>query len=123
MPATVAAYLSHLADQGRKASTIARRGAAIGYRHRCAGHEPPTNSEGVKATMRGIRRTIGVSKSQKAAATASVVRQMIDTCPEDKLIGLRDRALISFGLASAMRRSELCDSTLPTSLRGPTAAA
>jgi integrase len=105
---TVAAYLSHLADRGRKASTIARRGAAIGYRHRCAGHEPPTNSEGVKATMRGIRRTIGVAKTQKAAATASVVRQMIDACPEDELIGLRDRALISFGLASAMRRSELC---------------
>jgi site-specific recombinase XerD len=101
LPATVVAYLSHLADQGRKASTIARRGAAIGYRHRCAGHEPPTNSEGVKATMRGIRRTIGVAKSQKAAAAASVGRQMIDTCPGDKLIGLRDRALISFGLASA----------------------
>jgi site-specific recombinase XerD len=33
---------------------------------------------------------------------------MIDSCPET-LIGLRDRALISFGLASAMRRSELCD--------------
>jgi hypothetical protein len=53
LPGTVAAYLSALADHGRKASTIARRGAAIGYRHRCAGYEPPTNSEGVKATMRG----------------------------------------------------------------------
>jgi len=33
---------------------------------------------------------------------------MLDACPENTLIGLRDRALISFGLASAMRRSELC---------------
>jgi integrase len=57
--------------------------------------------------MRGIRRTIGVARTQKAAATASVVRQMLDSCP-DSLIGLRDRALISFGLASAMRRSKLC---------------
>jgi integrase len=31
---------------------------------------------------------------------------MLDLCP-DTLIGLRDRALLSFGLASAMRRSEL----------------
>jgi site-specific recombinase XerD len=107
LPSTVAAYLSHLADLGRKASTIARRGAAIGYRHRCAGLEPPTNSEGVRATMRGIRRSIGTARTQKAAATATVVRQMLDSCPSS-LIGLRDRALISFGLASAMRRSELC---------------
>jgi integrase len=62
----------------------------------------------VRATIRGIRRTIGVAKNQKAAATATVVRRMLDSCPEDKLIGLRDRALITFGLASAMRRSELC---------------
>ena len=58
-PGMVGAYLSHLAHAGRKASTIARRAAAIGYRHKLAGHEPPTNAEAVKAVMRGIRRTIG----------------------------------------------------------------
>jgi hypothetical protein len=51
----VAAYLSHLADQGRRASTIGRRAAAIGHRHKMAGHEPPTSSEGVRAVLRGIR--------------------------------------------------------------------
>jgi hypothetical protein len=40
---TVALYLSHLADLGRKASTMSRRAASIGYRHRYAGLEPPTN--------------------------------------------------------------------------------
>ena len=44
----VAAYLSALADSGRKASTIGRRAATIGYHHKMAGHEPPTNHEGVK---------------------------------------------------------------------------
>jgi hypothetical protein len=44
----VAAYLSSLADSGRKASTIGRRAAAIGYHHKMAGHEPPTNQEGVR---------------------------------------------------------------------------
>ena len=52
-----AAYLSGLADSGRKASTIGRKAAAIGYHHKMAGHEPPTNAEGVKAVLRGIRRT------------------------------------------------------------------
>ena len=42
----VAACLSHLATVGPKASTIGRRGAAIGYHHKLAGHEPPTNQEG-----------------------------------------------------------------------------
>jgi site-specific recombinase XerD len=104
----VAAYLSHLADNGRKASTIARRCAAIADRHRMAGIEPiPTQSEGVRAVLRGIRRTIGTAREQKTAATAAIVREMMNLCP-DTVIGLRDRALLSFGLASAMRRSELC---------------
>ena len=45
----VAAYLSGLADSGRKSSTIGRRAAAIGYHHKIAGHEPPTNQEGLRA--------------------------------------------------------------------------
>jgi site-specific recombinase XerD len=53
----VAAYLSSLASDGRKASTIGRRAAAIGYHHKLAGYEPPTSQEGVRAVLRGIRRT------------------------------------------------------------------
>ena len=38
-PGVVAAYLSDLAHQRHKASTIARKAAAIGYQHKIAGHE------------------------------------------------------------------------------------
>ena len=86
----VAAYLSGLADGGRKASTIGRRAAAIGYRHKMAGHEPPTNQEGVRAVLRGIRRTIGSARQGKAPATADVLKQMLALCP-DTLAGKRDR--------------------------------
>jgi hypothetical protein len=48
-----------------KSSTIGRRAAAIGYRHKMAGHEPPTNQEGVRAVPRGIRRTIGAAREGK----------------------------------------------------------
>lgn len=106
-PGIVAAYLSHLAQSGMKASTIGRRCAAIAYRHKVAGHEPPTNTEGVRAVMRGIRRTIGTAPDQKAAATAAIIRAMVAACPEDTLAGLRDRALILVGFAGALRRSEL----------------
>jgi site-specific recombinase XerD len=103
----VAAYLSGLADSGRKSSTIGRRAAAIGYHHKMAGHEPPTNGEGVRAVLRGIRRTIGAAQQGKAPATADLIGHMLALCP-NSMIGRRDRALLAFGFAGAFRRSELC---------------
>jgi site-specific recombinase XerD len=103
----VAAYLSWLADSGRKSSTIGRRAAAIGYQHKIAGYEPPTNSEAVKAVLRGIRRTIGTARPGKAPATADLIGQLLALCP-DTMIGKRDRALLCLGFAGAFRRSELC---------------
>ena len=106
-PGIVASYLSDLAQQGCKASTIGRRAASIGYHHKLAGHEPPTNQEGVKVVLRGIRRTIGTARAGKAPATADVLMQMVALCP-DNMIGRRDRALLALGFAGAFRRSELC---------------
>jgi integrase len=106
-----AAYLSDLADRGRKSSTIGRRAAAIGYHHKMAGHEPPTSAEGVRAVLRGIRRTIGTATAQKTAITTGQVVEIMKTCPAT-LIGRRDAALISFGFLSAMRRSELIALTI-----------
>ena len=54
----------------------------IGYHHKMAGHEPPTNQEGVKAVLRGIRRTIGAAREGKAPATADVLKQMLALCPD-----------------------------------------
>jgi site-specific recombinase XerD len=107
-PGIVAAYLSHLADSGSKSSTIGRKAAAIGHHHRMAGIDPlPTASEGVRATLRGIRRTLGTATAGKTPATHDLIAAMLATCG-DRMIGKRDRALIAFGFASAMRRSELC---------------
>ena len=72
-----------------------------------AGYEPPTNQEGVKAVLRGIRRTIGSAKQGKAPATADLIGQMLALCSDD-MIGKRDRALLCLGFAGAFRRSELC---------------
>ncbi|WKA31590.1 site-specific integrase [Bradyrhizobium roseum] len=107
-PATVARYLAQLADGGKKASTIQRRVAAIRAAHKAAGHEPPTNAEGVKATMRGIRRRLGARPTRKAPATAEVLAKILEKLPTT-LAGLRDRALLLIGFAAALRRSELVD--------------
>ena len=73
-PATVARYLAFLADSGLKASTIERRRAAIRYAHKAAGHEPPTASEAVKATMRGIRRTLRSRPVRKPSGRHRLVK-------------------------------------------------
>lgn len=105
-PATISAFIAAEAKAGVKASTITRRLAAIRYAHVLAGHEPPTNSEVVKATMKGIRRNLGTAPMQKAPATAQRLALMANLCPDD-LRGLRDRALLLLGFAGAFRRSEL----------------
>jgi site-specific recombinase XerD len=104
-PETVASYLAaHAATS--KPSTLARRVAAIGYAHKLANLELPTDAEGVRATMRGIRRTFGGAKDKKAPAVAAKMLSMAALAP-DTLTGLRDRALLLLGFAGAFRRSEL----------------
>jgi site-specific recombinase XerD len=104
-PETVAAYLAAHAGTS-KASTLSRRIAAIRYAHKLVGLALPTDAEGVKATMRGIRRTHGSARVRKAPAVASKMLGMVATAPH-KLAGLRDRALLLIGFGGALRRSEL----------------
>jgi integrase len=101
----LAAYIGAEA-QTAKPSTISRRVAAIRYAHKLAGIQTPTDAEGVKATMRGIRRTFGGARNKKAPAVAAKMLGMVATAP-DSLAGLRDRALLLLGFAGAFRRSEL----------------
>lgn len=104
---TLARYLTWLAKhRGLKPSTIARRCAAVRYVHLIGGHTSPSNSILVKATVRGIRRELGVSPTQKTALTAKMLGKLLDTC-DDFLLGRRDRALLALGFAAALRRSEL----------------
>jgi integrase len=102
----VAAYLAHEAERGSAPSTITRRCAAIRYAHRLADLEPPTASEHVRATLRGIRHAIGVAPDRKAPLLAEQARAMADAVPAN-LKGLRDRALLLLGFAGAFRRSEV----------------
>ncbi len=117
-PETVADYLAGLADRGCKAATIDLHAAAIASAHRAAGLAPPTGAESVRATVRGIRRSIGTRATRKAPATAEALRKMIRRIP-DTLTGKRDRALLLIGFAAALRRSELVALTVADIERAP----
>jgi len=107
-PDTVALYLSDLAERC-KTSTLQRRLAALSQAHQAAGqtaHDVPTKHATVRAVMSGIRRTKGTAQRGKAAAVTAVVRAMVEGTP-DRLLGLRDRALLLLGFSGAFRRSEL----------------
>lgn len=104
-PETVALYLT--AQAGVKATaTLQRHLTSISQAHQHAGHEPPTTAPVVRQTWRGIRRTFGTASAGKAPARTAEVRAMVATL-DDRLISVRDRALLLVGFAGAFRRSEL----------------
>ena len=105
-PATVADYLTTLAEGGLKVSTLAVRLSAISQAHRLGGHPDPTRHEAVKMLMSGIRRKLGSAPAQKAPVLRDDIRRMVAVQP-DMLAGLRNRALLLVGFAGAFRRSEL----------------
>jgi integrase len=103
----VAAYISACADHGDlKAGSIQRRVSAIAAFHTVAGFNSPAASPEVKLTLAGIRRTLGTAQQGKAPILTADVAAMLAHLP-DRLIGVRDRALLLIGFAGAFRRSEL----------------
>lgn len=104
---TVAAYLAHMADAGRKASTIRHHLTTITQAHKAAGiTDPPTRTAEVRRTLQGIMRERGSAQTRKLPFTPEQI-EAIDAALPDTLAGARDRAIIRFGIAMGGRRSEL----------------
>ena len=104
-PLTVAAYLAALASS-KSPSTIRRRLAAISVSHQLAGMDTPTADAAVKSVWAGIRREKGVAPRKVRAARTKVITTLVAPLG-NRLIDVRDRALILIGFAGALRRSEL----------------
>lgn len=90
-----------------KASSIKRKMTAISQRHETAGYSSPTKAGLVRGVWDGIQRSIGVKEEGKEALLLDELRQIIQTVPQDKIIGVRNRALLVLSWAGALRRSEL----------------
>ena len=104
-PDTVVAYIAAKAETLRP-TTIKKHLAAIAVAHRTAGLPTPTDSEMVRLTMAGLRRTKGTAPKTKRALRVSHVRQMVVGLG-DGPVDVRDRVVLLLGFTTGMRRSEI----------------
>lgn len=102
-------YLDDPDARPRKFATIQRR--LISIRFLFKNYRPnkpnPANAESVKQWIKGLRKTIGTAQKQKRAATKNIIRALLIEIDGNRLIDIRNRAIIALGYAGAFRRSEL----------------
>ena len=103
-------FLAEEAARGRSPPWVNLKMAAIGWVHRRAGQLPPRKAAGGVAildVLAGIRRAHGKPPARKHAACGDMVRDVLRSIDGESLRAVRDRALLAFGLASCLRRSEI----------------
>jgi integrase len=104
-PVVVGAYLASLAET-HAPNTIRRRLAALGKMHRFNDLPWNPSHRDIQGPLQGLLRKHGRPTQKAAALTLDMLRQLVATCDRSAR-GRRDRALLLFGFAGALRRSEL----------------
>jgi integrase len=106
-PPILALYITYLAERNYKVSTIQRKLCAIAAFYENNNLELNVKDKDFKKIWQGIRRKLGIAKKGKEPILIKTLKLMLEVIPDNTTLGLRDRALLSFGWASAMRRSEI----------------
>lgn len=109
LPATAETVALYLADRAStcKVATLQRRISAISRAHQAAGYQGiSTREEPLHSVWRGIRREHGTAQQGKAPVMTEDIKAMLATLSPN-LLGIRDRAMLLLGFATAFRRSEL----------------
>jgi integrase len=102
LPMQLRKYIASMDRRGLSVSTIRRRCAAIARLHSNEGVTSPTRHPDVTKVLRGLARERNVVPVKKTAITPGFVIAALKQMHEP-----RDRALLLFGICSAMRRSEI----------------
>jgi integrase len=108
-PTLVADYLVSLSERGLSAATIHVASSAIGAKHLSSALPTPTAHPGVREVLSGIGRISAREGRGRGAADPILpeeIRRMI-ACVHPGLIGCRNAAILTFGLAGGFRREEL----------------
>ncbi|NOU24134.1 MAG: site-specific integrase [Methylotenera sp.] len=86
-------------------ATLSRRVVSINRAHTSQNLPSPTKSDLVKATLRGIKRTVSTKQRQVEPILKNNLCDMVAGLEGVK--GCRDKALLLIGFSGAFRRSEL----------------
>ena len=105
-PATVVAFVDDMAAS-RAPATVRRYVASIAAAHRALGHDrAATNNPAVRRALQRMHRAKGRRQAQALALTWRL-RQRLLAASGDRLIDLRNRALLAVAYDTMLRRSEL----------------
>ncbi len=107
--AILASYLVGLAQGGYAIATISRHLATICVVFGKLSIASPRPK--LEDTLTGLRRQIGVAQDKKAPVTRDVLHRMLAVTPPTTLENVRDRAVLLFGLVTALRRSDIARTT------------
>jgi len=107
---TVGLYATDML-QKHKVSTTTRHVSSVAHHHRVAGFECPCDHS-IRSLLVGAQRITGEQPNQKAAITVDQLREICQHPQGNALQAARDRALLLFGFATALRRSNLCSMDL-----------
>lgn len=109
-PEALADYIVHLRERGRAASTLTVAVAAIAHRNRLAAAPSPADHPQVREVLAGARRLAAQAGAGRGASDPLLptdLRGMIARVDPKTLVGQRNLALLSVGLAGGFRRGEL----------------
>ena len=107
---TISLYLSYLAANNVKISTIKRRIVSIGVLHKLRGHYLDTKHPAIIENLLGIKRRKGVKQKGKKPLLINHLKEIINVIDEEKnseIKIIRDRSIILLGFGGAFRRNEL----------------
>ena len=102
---TVVAYVDAMAD-ARAPATVRRYVSSIAAVHRALGEQSPAEDPEVRRALQRMRRRNGCRQRQVQGLTWKLRRRLI-RASGDRLIDLRNRALLAVAYDAMLRRSEL----------------
>ena len=120
-PEALAAYLAERAESGICFGTLDGACSAIAHRHHQEGLPDPTADVVVRRVRRGLRRIMGTAPRRQAhPLTVGELDRLVSSIDPLSAIGVRDRAVILLGYASALRPGELSALDLADIIAKPT---